>query len=68
MEKVGRIIEDILRYIKEKRNVKREDIKDKFELDEKKIEEILKFLLNLKLLSMNNLIMITESGLEFLEL
>jgi predicted HTH transcriptional regulator len=68
MEEAGRIVEEILNYLKEEGSVEREDIKDIFGLEEEKIEEILKFLLDLKLIEMDCQIRITKSGLEFLQL
>jgi Mn-dependent DtxR family transcriptional regulator len=68
MEEAGRIVEKILNYLKEEGSVEREDIKDIFGLEEEKIEEILKFLLKLKLIEMHCQIRITKSGLEFLQL
>ena len=68
MEEAGRIVEEILKYLKEEGSVRRENIKDTFGLEEEKIEEILKFLLDLKLIEMDNQIRITEAGLEFLQL
>ncbi|MCK4527878.1 hypothetical protein KAW18_10945 [candidate division WOR-3 bacterium] len=69
MEEAGRIVEAILKYLREEGSVRREDVKDTFGLEEEKIERILKFLLDLKLIEMNNnQIRITESGLEFLQL
>lgn len=68
MEEAGRIVEEILKYIKEEKSVRKEDIKDKFGLEEEKIERIQKLLLDLKLIEMNDRTKITESGLEFLEL
>jgi len=69
MEEAGRIVEGILKYLREEGSVKREDIKDTFGLEEEKIEGILEFLLDLKLIEMyNNQTRITKSGLEFLQL
>jgi len=68
MEEAGRIVEEILKYVKEARSVSREDIKDTFGLEEEKIEGLSKFLLGLKLIEMDNQIRITKSGLEFLQL
>ena len=69
MEEAGRIVEAILKYLREEGSVRREDVKDTFGLEEEKIERILKFLLDLKLIEMNNnQIRITKSGLEFLQL
>ncbi len=69
MEKAGRIVEAIVKYLDEEKSVRREDIKDKFDLEEEKVEAILKLLLDLELLvQMNNEIRITESGREFLQL
>ncbi len=69
MEKAGRIVEAIVKYLDEEKSVRREDIKDKFDLEEEKVEAILKLLLDLQLLvQMNNEIRITESGREFLQL
>jgi Mn-dependent DtxR family transcriptional regulator len=70
MEEAGRIVEEILKYLKEKESVGREDIKDTLRLGEEKMEGILKFLLDLELVEMNEQkqIRVTESGLEFLRL
>ena len=69
MGEADRIVEGILKYIREEGSVKREDIKDTFGLEEEKIEEILKFLLDLKLIEMGcQRLKMTKSGLEFLQL
>ena len=68
MEEAGRVVEEILKYVKKERSASREDIKDTFGLEEEKIEGILKLLVDLKLIEMDNQIRITESGLEFLQL
>jgi len=68
MEAAGRIVEEILKYIKEEKSVKREDIKDKFGLEEENTEQILKFLAKLKLIGEDNQIKITELGRGFLQL
>ena len=69
MEEVGKIVEEILKYlIKEEESVRKEDIKDKFGLEEEKIDTILKFLQDLKLIKMNNQIVITELGLKYLQM
>jgi len=68
MEEAGRIVEEILNYLKEEGSVSREDIKDTFGLEEEKIEGILKFLLDLKLIEMHCQIRITKAGLEFPQL
>ena len=68
MEEAGRIVEEILKYLREEGSVEREDIKDTFGLEEEKIEETLKFLLDLKLIEMHCQIRITKSGLEYLQL
>jgi len=67
MEEAGKIVEKILNYLKEEGSVEREDIKNTFRLEEEKIEEILKFLLKLKLIEMDCQVRITKSGLEFLQ-
>lgn len=53
MEAAGRIIENLLRYIKEEGSVKREDIKDKFGLGDENSEQILQFLVTLKLIGID---------------
>jgi predicted transcriptional regulator len=68
MEEVDRIVGKILNYLKEEGSVEREDIKNTCGLEEEKIEEILKFLLKLKLIEMDCQIRITKSGLEFLQI
>ena len=68
MEEAGRIVEEIIKYLKEEGSIEREDIKNTFGLDEEKIEETLKFLLDLKLIEMHCQIRITKSGLEFLQM
>ena len=69
MEEAGKIVENILNYlVKEEKSVRREDIKDKFGLEEEKIDAILKFLRDLKLTKMNDQIVITDLGLKFLQM
>jgi len=68
MEEAGRIVEEILKYLREGGSVEREDIKNTFGLEEEKIEEILKFLLDLKLIEMHCQIRITKAGLEYLQI
>lgn len=68
MKELGENVEEILKYLKEKRSVKREDIKDKFGLEKEKMEQILKFLLDLEFIEVNNQVKMTESGLDFLQL
>lgn len=53
MEAAGRIIENLLRHIKEEGSVKREDIKDKFGLGDENSEQILQFLVTLKLIGID---------------
>jgi len=68
MEGAGRIVEEVLEYIKEG-GIRKEDINGKFGLEEGKVERMLKFLLDLELIEMNGeKIKITASGLEFLQL
>ncbi len=55
METAGKIIEKVLKYINEEEgNVKIEDLKDKFELEEEDAERILHFLVTLKLTEIDN--------------
>ena len=69
MEEVGRIVEGILKYLREEGSVEREDIKETFGLEEEKIAEIQEFLLDLKLIEMGcQRLKITKLGLEFLQL
>ncbi|GAI03978.1 unnamed protein product [marine sediment metagenome] len=53
MEVAGRIVEAILNYMKEGKSVKRADIKDKFGLEEEDAEQILQFLVTLKLIGID---------------
>ena len=53
MEVAGRIIEDILKYIKAERSVKREDIKARFGLEEEDAKQIIQFLLKLRLIGID---------------
>ena len=53
MEAAGRIIEDILKYIKAERSVKSEDIKERFGLEEEDAKQIIQFLVNLRLIRMD---------------
>ena len=69
MEEAGRIVEGILKYLREEGSVEREDIKETFGLEEEKIAEIQEFLLDLKLIEMGcQRLKITKSGLECLQL
>ena len=69
MEEAGRIVEEILKYLREEGSVEREDIKETFGLEEEKIAEIQEFLLDLKLIEMGcQRLKITKLGLEFLQL
>ena len=70
MKEAGRVVEQILNYLKAEGCVKIEDLKDKIGIEEKKKGALIDFLLTLKLIKIerNDQIMITGSGLEFLEL
>lgn len=70
MKEAGRVVEQTLNYLKEGGSVKIEELKDKIGIEEKKKGALIDFLLTLKLIKIerNDQIMITGSGLEFLEL
>lgn len=70
MKEAGRVVEQILNYLKEEGSVKIEDLKDKIGIEEKKKGALIDFLLTLKLIKIerNDQIRITRSGLEFLGL
>ncbi len=68
MEEAGKIVEELLNYLKTEGSVRREDIKDTFGLEEERLEGLLMFLRELKLIEMDNQIRITKSGLEFMQM
>jgi predicted ArsR family transcriptional regulator len=68
MEEAGRIVEEILRHLKAEGSLRKEDIKDKLGVEEERIEGILQFLRELKLIEGDNEMRITKVGLEYLKL